>query len=197
MTLSAGGLVRRGGAEFPSPVGLPVQARPITLPAEVTISIKTVTAAQVTQGLPALSPWGSDAQPPPHASWYGSACLGVPDLAESAHRDPNCLLMSVNIAFLFKTKWGAFLSPLSREQAVWGPGGWWESGATLVSLHLLRMLRMWEHHRSCFSLALPQDAGTSPGGAAVWLLWGLAPGQQQEAGGGGEGGEHLAPSFLP
>lgn len=59
------------------------------------------------------------------------------------------------------------------------------------------MLRMWEHHRSCFSLALPQDAGTSPGGAAVWLLWGLAPGQQQEAGGGGEGGEHLAPSFLP
>ena len=55
---------------------------------------------------------------------------------------------------------------------------------------------MWEHHRSCFSLALPQDAGTVPGGAAVRLLWGLAPGQQQEAG-GGEGGGHLAPSFLP
>lgn len=105
--------------------------------------------------------------------------------------------MSINIALLFKPKWGAFLSPLSREQAVWGPGGWWESGATLVSLHLPRMLRVWERRHSCFSLALPQDAGTTPGGAAVWLLWALAPGQQQEAGGGGEGGGHLAPSFLP
>lgn len=163
-------------------MGLLVQARAISLPAEVTISIETVTATQVTQGLPALSPWGSD--PPHHALWYGSAWLGVPDLAESAHRDPNRLLMSVNIALLFKTKWGPFLSPVSREQAVCGPGGRWGSGATLVSLHLLRMLHVWEHRHSYFSLALPQDAETTPGGAAVRLPWGLAPGQQQEAGGG-------------
>lgn len=82
--LSAGDSVGRGGAEFPSPMGLPAKARAVSLPAEVTISIKTVTAAQVTQGLPALSPWGSDAHPPPHAPCYGSAWLGVPDLAESA-----------------------------------------------------------------------------------------------------------------
>lgn len=125
MTLSAGDLVGRGGAEFLSPVGLPVQVRAISLPAEVTISIKTVTAAQVTQGLPALSPCGSDAHPPRHVPWYRSAWLGVPDLAESAHRDPNCLLMSVNIALLFKTKWGVFCLPCpeSRRFGDQGDGG--------------------------------------------------------------------------
>lgn len=171
-----------GGAEFPSPMGLPVQVRPVSLPAEVTISIKTVTAAQVPRASQLCHPGGVMPTLPPHAPWYGPAWLGVPDLAESAPRDPNCLLMSVNIALLFKTKWGAFLSPLSREQAVWGPGGWWESETTLVSLHLLRMLGMWEHHRSCFSLALPQDAGTVPGGAAVRLLWGLAQGSSRRLG---------------
>ena len=99
-------------------MGFPVQERAISLLAKVTISIETVTATQVTRASQLCHPGGVMPTPSPHALWYRSAWLGVPDLAESAHWDPNCLLMSVNIAPLFKTKWGAFLSPVSREQAV-------------------------------------------------------------------------------
>lgn len=96
---------------------LSVQPRDLSLPAEVTISTKTATAAWLTQGLPTLSPWG-DGSPPSLPSVMGLHGQVSPDLAGSAQLDPNCLLMTVSLALPFKTKLRAFLFQMCREQAV-------------------------------------------------------------------------------